>query len=635
MSKSGDDQVRYEPAAPKKEQGGAQKPASQKSRPLLEYSPVYLLVTIMLTLFTAEWLIMIILNMAPGIPQEWATLINALALTVVIFPVVYFFHYRPKVRDLAELKRVSLVLTESERRIRSVMEATNDSIIQINEKGLIVFWNRAAEALFGYTAKEIMNKKFLTLVTSPRYYVFFEKWFRNELDLVKKNHGDSMGQGQFEVFIKRKNEKVIPVEVSLSSVWLEDSLHTICMVRDITIRKKAFVALKESEKRFREALEKVCMVTAQVEANGKIMFCNDYFLRVTGWEKKDVLGRNLFALFIADKFHAALKKRLYESIAMRVEIKQMEQEIITRSGDCRLVMFNTTNLLDHKGRVIGVTIIGEDITERKKSEEIKKESNERLRKANEELQKAQTQLVRSEKLASLGHLAAGVAHEIRNPLNIISTSIQLLSMEERLSPETVKTSRIVMEQVKRASKITENLREFAREKKPEIIKMDLHDFLERTIALVEYEMSLENITVVRNFNSGPIYLLGDEDQLAQVFLNVIGNARDSMNEKQEEFSYDELQKRGWVGQLVIETIVNEHMAGVRFRDTGVGVTRETKEKIYDPFYTTKREGKGTGLGLAIAYGIIENHGGRIEIESDVGEGAEFSVFLPLATERNA
>ncbi|MGK7346091.1 MAG: ATP-binding protein [Candidatus Nitrospinota bacterium M3_3B_026] len=269
-----------------------------------------------------------------------------------------------------------------------------------------------------------------------------------------------------------------------------------------------------------------------------------------------------------------------------------------------------------------------DVSERKEAEEAQKQANKELRKTVGALERARVQLIRSEKMAALGGIAAGVAHELKNPLNIISTSVQLLSMEEGMPEEFRDTCKMIQAQVGRCVKIIENLRDFARKKKPEMTEVDLHDLLNKTVELLEYEMKVENIKVERRFSPDPVFVEGDEDQLAQVFLNLIGNARDAMKERQEGRSYDELAKMDWTGRLIISTSVEDSAARVKFLDTGGGVPEEVIRKIFDPFFTTKGEDRGTGLGLAISKDIVENHHGRIELENHEGEGASFNVVLP-------
>jgi signal transduction histidine kinase len=263
----------------------------------------------------------------------------------------------------------------------------------------------------------------------------------------------------------------------------------------------------------------------------------------------------------------------------------------------------------------------------KRTEDIQN-ARKSLESALENLKKSQNMLIRSEKLAALGQLSAGVAHEIKNPLNIISTCVQLMMMDENISGENMEAYKTIMEQIARAAKITENLRDFARERKPEIKDIDLHGFLEKTIALVEYELKLDNISFARDFHPSPVYVKGDADQLAQVFLNLINNAADSMKEKQRKAGREQLRESGWEGNLTISTSHDGERVFINFKDRGTGIPQETQKRVFDPFFTTKGEGKGTGLGLSIAMGIIENHGGTMLLESVEGEGATFAIKLP-------
>ena len=231
----------------------------------------------------------------------------------------------------------------------------------------------------------------------------------------------------------------------------------------------------------------------------------------------------------------------------------------------------------------------------------------------------------------MGRLAAGVAHEIKNPLNIISTSVQLLQMDGAGPGEEKSAFPTIMDQIRRSLKILDNLRDFAREGKAEKSEFDLHDFLERTIALVEYEMKLDNVAIVRDFCPAPLIINADRDQIAQVFLNIINNARESIIEKQERMDGASLKKIGWQGALTISTAQRDNSVSIVFRDTGLGAPQETLQKVFDPFYTTKAERNGTGLGLSIALGIIESHGGAISMEAEEGAGATVNIQLPLET----
>ncbi len=289
------------------------------------------------------------------------------------------------------------------------------------------------------------------------------------------------------------------------------------------------------------------------------------------------------------------------------------------------INYNQTDVLQLKSLLSGMW----QIMQKKKYQQSLRESNEKLIKTINKLKNMQAMVIRSEKLASLGSISAGVAHEIKNPLNIISANVQLIMTDDNLSTQARKSCNAILKQVHRTAKITDNLRDFARERKPEMIRLEIHELINKTIALVEYEMNVGNIVTDRKFRPDPIYIKADPDQLAQVFLNLINNACDSITESRDSGANDASEENSSDGRLTIGTVVEDDNVRIYFKDTGTGMTEDIIKKIFDPFYTTKAEGKGTGLGLSISYGIIENHGGRISVKSEAGKGAVFTVTLPL------
>ena len=247
-----------------------------------------------------------------------------------------------------------------------------------------------------------------------------------------------------------------------------------------------------------------------------------------------------------------------------------------------------------------------------------------------EKKQAEKEMVQQQKLATMGHLVSGIAHEIKNPLSIISGYIQMLNKDEQ-DTEKKKIYKTVLQQVDRSVKIIDNLLGFARRREYEIKDISINNLIESTIRLVEYEMKLENIIFVRDFEKDLPLVKGDADQLAQVFLNLINNARDSMNEKQKRIKSGELKAEGWKGKIGITTKKTDNKIEIVFADTGLGILEDKVANMFKPFFTTKAEGKGTGLGLSIAKDIIEKHGGKIELENKVGEGVKFIIRLPISS----
>ena len=232
-----------------------------------------------------------------------------------------------------------------------------------------------------------------------------------------------------------------------------------------------------------------------------------------------------------------------------------------------------------------------------------------------ELRNAQEQLVHSTKMAAIGELAANVAHEINNPLtSVLGYTTHLLKTPGL--PDSPKRVLAMMEQeTLRARKIIRNLLDFSRQKTSRLLPSDLRLPLKETISFIQGAAELSSVTIREEYNGTPVPVNIDANEMKQVFMNIINNA---------------IQAMPGGGDLRIRlTTTDDHEALIEFADTGVGISQENMKKIFEPFFSTKEHGDGTGLGLSISYRIVQNHGGRIEVEHGVGKGALFKVFLPL------
>ncbi len=236
----------------------------------------------------------------------------------------------------------------------------------------------------------------------------------------------------------------------------------------------------------------------------------------------------------------------------------------------------------------------------------------------QQLKQIQDQLIRSEKLASLGELVAGIAHEINNPLTGILVFSSLVGDDPRLNPELKDDLEKIRRETQRCAKIVRGLLDFAHESLPHKIPTQINDLIDATLDLVTHQSSFHDITVVRSYQDALPQALVDPNQIEQVLVNMMVNASHAMANG---------------GTLSISTGVTSGDSNlfICIRDTGCGIPEGNLGKIFDPFFTTK-ENLGTGLGLAVSYGIIESHGGKIEVQSTVGEGTAFTIRLPLPSD---
>jgi signal transduction histidine kinase len=234
----------------------------------------------------------------------------------------------------------------------------------------------------------------------------------------------------------------------------------------------------------------------------------------------------------------------------------------------------------------------------------------------QQLKESQEQLIQAEKLTSLGQMAASIAHEINNPLAGVLVYTQLLS--KKMAGDTLKEEEALdylskMEsEVSRCSRIIRNLLDFARQTEPMLRLVDINQVIEQVLAMVGHQAQLQNVEVVKEFSPSLPKVMADFDQLQQIFTNLTLNAIQAMPDG---------------GRLTIRSSAVDGEVRIDVQDTGCGISKENMDKLFTPFFTTKAKGKGVGLGLAVAHGIIERHKGRIKVQSEVGKGTTFSVYL--------
>ena len=238
----------------------------------------------------------------------------------------------------------------------------------------------------------------------------------------------------------------------------------------------------------------------------------------------------------------------------------------------------------------------------------------RLRTSAQEQAQMQRMVIHTERLASIGTLASGVAHEINNPLAGLRSCLRRIKREPENASQTQKYVGLMLNAVDRMGEIVKGMLDFARREETEKIPLQVVEVLMETVGLIEYQFRKRHIQLKTDYTNGLPVVQGDRGRIGQVFLNLMMNALDAMPEG---------------GTLSIICGLKDGCVEIRFRDTGRGISKGQISRIFDPFYTTKDVGDGTGLGLSIVHGIVEDHNGRIAVDSVEGHGTEFVVFLPL------
>jgi two-component system NtrC family sensor kinase len=303
-----------------------------------------------------------------------------------------------------------------------------------------------------------------------------------------------------------------------------------------------------------------------------------------------------------DALHHKLEEVLPRDLAGEIASRAVSEHVSgiyrfhlqTRSGRHLVVNVSLAPLLGKSGERLGRLILLDDITQRVRLED---------------------QLVQTEKLTSLGLLAAGVAHEVNTPLAVISNYIQMLAKQIPADDPRQKTIERIVKQTFRASEIVNNLLNFSRTGGAEPAEVDLNFVLEETLTLVQHPFKTARVSVVRSYEKRLPRVLGSTTRLQQVFLNLFMNARDAMPGG---------------GMLEVRTAARNGSVEIEVTDTGAGIPPEHLHRIFDPFFTTKASGKGTGLGLSVSYGIIKEHAGKVDVRSTPGKGTSFRLEFPAA-----
>jgi len=248
------------------------------------------------------------------------------------------------------------------------------------------------------------------------------------------------------------------------------------------------------------------------------------------------------------------------------------------------------------------------------------DTNTQLQNAVDDLKSSHEQLLQSQKLAAIGELVSGVAHELNNPLMAIQGNAYILldDVEDEINREGLE---VIYSETKRASEIVQNLLSFSRKQDSVKTQVDINECVDSIMKLRTYELSVNNIELISELGPNLPFITGDSQRLRQVFLNLINNSAQA------------IQQGPYEGKIIIRTHqTTDQMVSVVFEDDGPGIAQDVIDRVFEPFFTTKDVGKGTGLGLSICYGIIKDHGGKMYAKSNFGEGATFYIELPVASE---
>jgi len=376
-------------------------------------------------------------------------------------------------------------------------------------------------------------------------------------------------------------------------------------------RAELVAALKKSEATGQALLQSASEGVVLVDATGRITLVNAAAERMFGYDRAELLGQPLEVLLPDRARSAHTEHRTHYFAAPRVRPMGSGLDLAGRRKDgTEFPVEISLSYIDSSEGITAMALIT-DITERKRAEA--------------DLQRQRETLYRSEKLAALGTLSAGIAHEMNNPLGIITSRIEIMLLdaeEQNLPPQVLEDLQVLHRATQRVARIAANLRSFARQAPREHTRIDLNAVVAETLLLMRKPLEADGIVLVTSLDPSIDAILGDAGTLQQVLLNLVTNAREAM--------------AGRGGEIRIETgIVAERPGWVRLviGDTGPGISPEALSKVFDPFFTTKTT--GTGLGLSVSYGIVQDHHGTVDVHSVPGKGTTFTLAFPTALRQHS
>ncbi len=493
-------------------------------------------------------------------------------------------------------------LRESEQHYRAVVQQSADAIYILQDERL-VFVNPAWEKLFGYAAEEATSPGFDILS-----YVAPESVPLVQQRIASRRTGGPVSP-RYEMRGKRRDGTVADLDVSLVEITWQGKPALQGIYRDITDRKRSEQALRESEEHYRRFFEEDLSGDYIAQPDGTLRACNPAFARIFGFASvEEALKCNVNSLY-PDR---AACERFYGLLRERRKLENFEKELLRANGTPIHVVENAVGTFDEAGELLEFKGYLFDNTERKLLEE---------------------QLRQSQKMESIGTLASGIAHDFNNVLNnVLGFAMQL----KKFTNDEVKVrkySETIEKSATRGAELASQLLSFARMTKRANVPTDIAHVIDEVVSNCALAFPA-NISIEKKVDPDLLHVLGDHGELFQVLMNLSGNARDAINGINDG-------TRG--GKVVIEAHnakVGEDISPQLFVaqggecvellvcDDGAGIPKGIRDKIYDPFFTTKERGRGTGLGLSIVYNIIRNYHGTIVVDSEEGKGTTFRIYLP-------
>ncbi len=502
-------------------------------------------------------------------------------------------------KDITKSRQVEKALRESENKFKMVFDHASDAIIIHDLSGSILEFNTVAYNRLGYSREDFASLSLFDIVPSRQKKLLLEK-----TEEVRQK-----GQNVYETYHMTKSGSLVPVEVSNRLIGFFEKMAILEIVRDISERKEAEQALKESEERYRSFFDDDLTGDFISTPEGTLLACNKAYAKILGFDSvEEIIKHNAMSFYP----HPQIREDFLSILKEKKKVEGHEIEMQRRDGRPIYIIENVIGSFNNDGELTEIKGYLFDITDRKKLEE---------------------QFIQAQKMEAIGRLAGGVAHDFNNILTVINGYSEVLLSKSNMDQSIRSKIEMIKKAGEKAKSLTDQLLSFSRRQTVQPQNLNLNNLIRNTSKMLRRLVG-EDIELTLYLSPALSDILIDPGQVDQILMNMVINARDAMPDG---------------GKIIIETASAEvdeqfihnhidiqpgHYVQLIITDNGIGMNKEIQAHIFEPFFTTKEAGKGTGLGLATIYGIVKQNNGSITVYSEPEVGTTFKIFFPVIQETN-